>query len=111
MILDRLKNTREAQVIRLLASHPKVVAAVHWLRRPFIQHLILLILSTLVACCLGCSLLVPWHLIFPETALARQAVAPLVCQEVKEGQVERRCSALANFTATDHTGYRSLNGL
>ena len=104
MILDMLKKTCEAQVIRAFASHPKVVAVIRWLKQPFIQHLILLILSTLVAYCLGCSLLISWHPAYPTTALAHQSVVAVVCQKAKEGhQDERRCSTLVNSTATDHT--------
>ncbi|GCE32044.1 hypothetical protein KDA_75280 [Dictyobacter alpinus] len=81
MILDRLKNTREVRVIRAAASHPKVMAAMCWLRGPFIQHLILLLLATLVACCLGYSLLA-----FLSQAPMHQPVASLVYQGTRGGQ-------------------------
>lgn len=74
MLFERFKHTREGQRVRALVPHSAVYVVFRWMRRPFVWHLILLLLSALTAISLGWFLLRSQH---PATAQGLHPVTPL----------------------------------
>ena len=76
-MIKRLYERRQAlHTLCTTIRHGKVARVLGRLSEPFIQHLIVLIVSALLAMCLGCTLFFPR----PGTAVGTHMKADLMCQ-------------------------------